>query len=800
MRTLNLTPFLAGTKVTSRKPPKPEMTVVVRAAYILKPGEPLKLPEGPFPLSQGSLSAEGFEEADEARVGETLYPGDFADFKLKADVLLRGMCHAPRGRAVSECPVRFTVGSWSKTLRVIGHRAWVKDASGDGFTEPLGFTSMPIGYISAFGGRTYQENPVGKGFGTNELPNVEHLNKRVRSPSDRIPPAGFGPINPSWPPRAEKLGKEYGELYMQQRFPFYAEDFDWSYFNAAPPDQQIEGYLKGDEEVSFSNLTPNLTDFQVVLPGLRVRAFVNDKVGCFREVRMNLDTLFADLLGERLFLTWRGVEPVVHDDLFDVKTLLVATERLAEKPRAEAEYRSALTAFENDPVGFSDAGFGPDGVLGKVAQAPGAPVDPLTDLLRQKLGSTAASEQAQMAAAVARMRKVKLPPGVSLDALLSKAVNDLPKAAAAPISGSLTAPRVPLGAAVRKVLSNVAALKAKAAAEGRVIPGLEKLEGLASDPRFVGLDPSLKSGQVTTDQLKPGVNLPGADLRGLDLSGMDLRRANLEGALLSGAVLRSSNLTGANLAGAMLFEADLSLADLTDATLNEANLSSVVAEETKFTKAKLHKVNARKGNFAQAVFIEAECRDGVFEEANFGKAKFHKANFENAIFDDARFDAADLAEVKFVACRCERISAKGAGWERATLTRSTFAAADLEDARFLEVNAVLSVWIGANLTRADFRFALLQLSHFLEAKIVEGRFRGADLREARFYRADLTNSYLGEANLLRADLCKANLTGAKVLGANFFEARFLGATLLGVDFSGANLQRAQGLAERGRAS
>ena len=77
----------------------------------------LSLPDGPFPLSQGALSTELFHEGDDERAGECVYPGDFADWKPRADVLLRGALHAPRGAGAGEIRARFAVGGWSKELR-----------------------------------------------------------------------------------------------------------------------------------------------------------------------------------------------------------------------------------------------------------------------------------------------------------------------------------------------------------------------------------------------------------------------------------------------------------------------------------------------------------------------------------------------------------------------------------------------------------------------------------------------------------------------------------------------------------
>src|SRR5580693_907147 len=133
---------------------------------------------------------------------------------------------------------------------------------------------MPITWANAFGGPTYAQNPVGTGLDTPRLPSVESTAEIVRSRSDRPAPASLGPIHAGWPQRAGKVGKAYGKGYVKERSPYYAEDFDWSYFSAAPADQQIKGYLRGDEEISFHGLHPDAAAFSARLPAVRVRAFV----------------------------------------------------------------------------------------------------------------------------------------------------------------------------------------------------------------------------------------------------------------------------------------------------------------------------------------------------------------------------------------------------------------------------------------------------------------------------------------------------------------------------------------------
>src|SRR6185437_14255208 len=279
-----------------------------------------------------------------------LYASDFADFKLNAEVLLSGACHTPGGRPLPECPVRFSVGAWSKSLLVVGRRVWTEKVIGAAISDPHPFTTMPLRYANAFGGPGYAPNPAGKGHGTPELPNVEHPAARVRGKGDRPEPAGFGPLSPAWPQRAGKVGTQYGAKWRKERAPFYAEDFDWTHFHAAPADQQMRGYLRGDEEVSFVNLHPAAPTFSARLPGLRVRAFAKDAKGVVREAPMKLDTLLADLDEEKIVLTWRGLVPVEQDDLADVKTVLIASEKLVDPPLPEARYLEIIEAFEADPL------------------------------------------------------------------------------------------------------------------------------------------------------------------------------------------------------------------------------------------------------------------------------------------------------------------------------------------------------------------------------------------------------------------------------------------------------------------
>src|SRR6185436_20521774 len=112
---------------------------------------------------------------------------------------------------------------------------------------------------------------------------------------------------------------------MKERWPYFPDDFDFTYFNAAPEDQQLRKYLHGDEELRFDNLHPTIPSYRSALPGLRMRAFLSEKLKSgkrFREIPLNLDTLFVDMDKERLLLVWRGVAPVLSEELTEIEHAL----------------------------------------------------------------------------------------------------------------------------------------------------------------------------------------------------------------------------------------------------------------------------------------------------------------------------------------------------------------------------------------------------------------------------------------------------------------------------------------------
>jgi uncharacterized protein YjbI with pentapeptide repeats len=798
MLTKNLTPFLFGSKLTSRKPPQPEMTMVVRGAFALAPDRPLT----PLvDLEQGFLTADVFREEDEDRSGECIYASDFADFKLRAEILLRASCYAPRGRPVTECPVRVTVGEWSKTLRVVGPRAWSDSLAGAVMSSPLAFTKMPISYKNSFGGPGFLRNPVGKGVGTTELPTIEHPAEPIRSRSDEVSPAGFGPLNAAWPPRAGKVGRAYGKSYQETRAPYYAEDFDWSYFNAAPADQQLPGYLRGDEEVTLHNLHPAAPVLSTRLPGLRVRAFVKDVERRFREVYMALDTLFMDPDKGVLTLTWRGVDKVREDDLSDVKLVLIASEPLADRPLPEKHYQMLMEQIEKDPFGLNaafDDGFKDAASRAEKEEAGEPPpagetegMDPVSAMLKRKLGRLGEAEQKRVRDAMAELKPAAAKGNIDLDAAtgtaLETAADEAPPVV--PIKpGSL--PDVGLRKRMRAVMATVAELKKEAREKNLPLPDIEKLEQMPFDPRLTKIDPSYTPpGPISTDEPGPGKDLSEQDLSRRDLSGLDLSNAKMEGTILTGAKLRGTKLAGANLKKAVLYKADLAEADLSGADLTLANMTLASAIGASFAGATVEQAFFEEANLTRADLSGAKGEYVVFTKANLTGARARDATFDHSDFSESSLEESDFLNASLSACLFAKCRGRQADLAGARLTASSFADADLKGARFVRARGERILWFRANLDGADFTLAVFLSCHFTEASAVGAKFFGANLRECRFYRATLDRAEIVKANLFSADLGKAKLNGTRFTGSNLYDAKFLQASGAGADFTGANLKR-----------
>ncbi len=209
------------------------------------------------------------------------------------------------------------------THLVTGDRYWRAGAGGYDMTLPAPFTSMPLTWERAWGGREETplgpreepRNPVGTGFRATDgvqsfdgipVANVEDPAAPITSWRDHPAPCGFGPIGPHWEPRRSYAGT-YDEAWQNDRAPYLPDDFDPRFLQVAPPGFITPTPLVGGEAVVLRGLsTPGDLSFALPRADLAV-TFVLDGTAHARPVVLDTVTIEPDAL--RLTMVWRACFP-----------------------------------------------------------------------------------------------------------------------------------------------------------------------------------------------------------------------------------------------------------------------------------------------------------------------------------------------------------------------------------------------------------------------------------------------------------------------------------------------------------
>ena len=284
--------------------------------------------------------------------------------KADGEVLLYGSFFSPSGAPVTTDKVSLAFGpTIHKELTIYGNRSWVKTlGAAVGIKGPEPFTEMPVSYANAFGGEGFDKNPSGKGVASVQtetgkitmLPNIEYPDQLIHASGDRPAPAAFNRIDIMSQPRFSKAGT-YNKKYIRERMPGLPDDIDLTYFNDAAPDQQIDGFFKGDETFEIINMNPDTPVQSGQLPGVYGRCFVNhdtDGEIIFKEIETQLDTVWFfphDNLG---VLIHRGLIEVSEDDGSDIKQLVMAYENIGDSPRSKVHYQEEMRKRLDPEEGF----------------------------------------------------------------------------------------------------------------------------------------------------------------------------------------------------------------------------------------------------------------------------------------------------------------------------------------------------------------------------------------------------------------------------------------------------------------
>ena len=845
MDLINETPFAYAPFMGKVIYPKDTLTLIVKGTFRLKPDAPCEL----LPDDE-QRPPTGDQHYDDDPHSSCRYETDFVHFKPKADVCVVGHCHVPGGVARPACQVGLRTGPIVKSLMVFGKRQWKRSKIGTrSMSDPEPFKTMELRYENSFGGPGYSHNPVGKGIRAknakpdgagHEVPNIKVLEGEQLRTMAAGAPAGFGPLGRNWSQRMALAGT-YGKKWQSERWPWLPEDFNWGYFNAAPPDQQVKGYLKGNEVLFIENMHPEHSRFNTSLPGVRVRCFLLEKNSGgerFREVRTHLDTLWVDTDAEILILVWRGLATVDSPGCDHIKDLLIVQEPVDQAPndleyyrqlrdsrKAEVALAAAPAVEEEDQKDIVGAGAAAAAKVQELEieadlDAPMRQAMAMAHEMLDKAGLDHRLAAALKDATDPEQFLEKLASGLDLSPRAVEKVNaHAQKQFKEMIEKHRTGVEkllVEQGHDPAEIDEAAAFLSGKHASEAPPAPDAQALGDAArsgnsmADQDMSGADfsgMSLEGANFREAQLA-GANFLNARLAGADFNGASLEGSLFEGADLTGAVLAAADLNGARLSGATLRRADLSGAVLTNANLIETDLSEVLLCRTQLDAANLNHARLQDADLTQADMSSADLTQADLSRAVLHYAVLDGANLSQAVVKEARgqfvsladailfetdFSHAHLEDSNFSGCQCGFANFEAATLNRATLEGAVGRQVNLQSATLNQVRAGEGVslpqsrfrravgakanWAGADLHGSDFILANMPGCDFSTASLEGCDCRTADFKQCVFDKASLINAQFNRANLFQVRMREADLTGANFKGCNLYGAEFLDAAI-----------------------
>lgn len=766
--------------------------------------------------------------------------------KPHGEVVVSGSFFAPDGNAVPAGVVRLQLGSIDKSLNVFGERSWQKQHDGRLLlSDPQPITSLAISYENAFGGEDFAKNPLGKGHipslaeysgATCPFPNILAPRYPINSPEQDVDPAGFGPLDLTWPQRYNKIGT-YGEKWLNERFPGFAEDLDPSFFNTVAEDQQITGYFEGTESFILENMHPEKPILRSQLPPIRPRCFIdhhNQSGDPFRELPLRLDTIHLFPHAEKGIMIFRGQIPVNDDAASEIKHLLLGYEGIEQTPKSMEHYQQALEKRIDKEKGhqymLNEADLIPEGSKSALMALLGSEdVDAAEDPLAKNLQARGEREKEKLRKQLEAMglnpddyidtdESPQPVPGISeleeIDILTEKLLDDARKQPEAMMKTFREAAKS-LGLDLDQDME-----KAKQQSGGRIhFSAEENIELLRkygfNDPQkeeklreteqqFDAMymqyghlfpqappqDDALKAEmrQTILDGYAQGKSFQGMEFTGVDLSGLDLQGIDLQGAFLEGADFSGTNLSAAKLSGSMLARANLQGAQLTGAEMAAANLG----------QADLSSADLQGANLEEAVLYQALLTDALFTGCQMASADLSECKGQHAILSGV-----DLSKAKFIESDLSHADLSDSNLSEALFlnvqaVKTDFSGAQLKAAIFTQLNGDGAIFAKANMANLSAAMDIsLRVADFRAAKLVNANLRGADLFGANFEMADISCTDLSECNLeysifyravaKQSMFMKADLSNANMISINLYEGSLQQATLAHTDLSGSNL-------------
>lgn len=709
--------------------------------------------------------------------------------------------------------VSVSLGKVKKTLKVIGDRQW----DGGFFSSassPKKFIEMPLIYQHAYGAFDYDHNPLGKGVIKKKyknkdrdcyfLPNIYLDNESTKADKNSHAVAGFGPLDISWPQRVCYQGS-YDQQWLTDDHPGFPKDTNPKLFNAAPLEQQINGFFQPDTDYSIKGMNAESPVIEGQLPNINVRAFICQHVDDeqkFKEIKTAIDTVwfFPELqLGVAIY---RGVAQVNDSDGLDVKKLMLACEGASDTPRT-FEYYQHVLALRTDPETalahvFNESQLMP--VKTKVQQQHYEEIHAEAKRLHQQKVDDIT--QLHVAKIQAQNTNTKIPlqekttldiaePGPIPQELLDSGdidlspyiefANAVAEKANADMEKKLTEikeQQIEYAEQQKKQCESLASMKARVnnivyvmatdLAESIAYQRPEWLSYLPAENPLTSIqhkkvqqaEKVAASSVRQARQSEPSVtvlsqSLPdnGAqEMRAWIIELMD-SSISLAGRDLAGADLSGLDFSGLDLRDVMLEQADLTSCNFTGCRLDGAVFTSAILDFATFTNSSMTKANL-------ALVQGKETR---FNHSNLSHANVTEALLDHCDFSDAILDYILAVSVNMQFSLLHRIQCVKGNFVEAKLAHSDWQQANLKNCIFLQPELQFINWQGVKIERCIMVDAKAEGADFSGVKAEKVQFSNkGDFRQANF-----------SAGLWRiCGFCNLDMSHCKGNGSVFIECDF----------------------------
>lgn len=761
--------------------------------------------------------------------------------KARGEFLVYGSAYKPAALMSQPLLVEVSVGEVSKRLAVFGDRQFDFLT---GISAPKPFSSMPITRENAFGGEGFADNPLGKGFceipadlatGVSArwpLPNIETPERLFIQRGDSVAPAGFWALSPDAPARACLLGR-FDQHWEKNRWPHLPLDTAPDFFQAAPLDQRLPGYWRGDEKIVLRNLHPQAERLESALPGLRARCFIHRAGGemekDFFEVPAHAETVWLFPEHDCGLILFRALAPVSDEDGDDVAHVFIELESLSGQPLPQAHYWQLF----QEKIGLAKPA-----KVEPVAEAAAPPVAPLAVAPPAAPAVDVSLDALAKSPAIAEIEKMTAEVDAQVKALMAQhglTPADLEKYVANPATSPAPMPLAEIEKSMAEVDAQMQQLMARhgiapadldrymtpaassSASEaeevGRLIAEAEKQvhELIGSSGLNV---PEMKAALASHPELAVAIDdflTTGAKGAPIDIAALMAQVAALAPAVSTAAAavppaveptpakpveaaparLDRQGVIVRHAAGQSMAECDLSAIDLSQLDLRGADFSGALLSGTSFVGSRLGGVNLTNALLQKADFSAAELDGASLLGASADGAKFvgsrmqkidaSKADFSGGDFSGADLSGAMLAGTVFAGSRMAGLQAKACVADKAS-----FEDCDLSGAVFGESRCNGARFNGADLQQANFAAASAEKAEFFGVNAANASFAGANLGASRAN----ASSQFPEANFRGASLQMANWGGVALNRAVLSEAQLDKADLSRAQLDQVSLLRA----------